>query len=460
MEFNSNDSDWIEFGISLGLTLVAVIAGAGIRLLSTQILRIDAERSLLRQRGNSDEHMIVGEFRVLSLLGAPHVLRTRSTLGFWSLISIIVATTALSITSLAFSGSRLLQTDSPSVKVTAAPGAPLLNEDRLEKYADWFRSTGVVSFCQRRSGSRRIYYQPYVELSKDTKIYCGKELPIRLSHESEQSIERVRPSALSINQLSGVTTSSPHSNFISLQINILGQGLIAVCNTGPFYRSVRQGRLTQSCAFTNKMSFILGGYATNSTLSNEGGKFPLLEDVWFYDSYQVEMGTELTRAQLMQALTLWDLGTMSEVEVAVLSTLRMEIVDNIPSFSGGFERLKIDLPLLLLGASLVGVVTFALVFIVMWDMFNRPPDERLRTNVASVEFVSRTMKSEANNVFGLARNDDSLNRLAIRDVSGCDCGDEEHSMDCKVARRFHLGTSSLGRPTRDSIDLVISSLNY
>lgn len=459
MEFNSNDMDWIEFGISLGIALGAVGAGAGIRYLSTRVLRIDAERSLLRQRGDDDGHVIVGEFRLLSLLGAPHVLRTRSTLGFCTLVSIIVATTALSITSLAFSGSRRLRSKSSSVKVTAVPGPALLDEDRLEKYGDWFRSSGAISFCQRRSGSLRFYYQPFVELSADTKLFCGKLLPVKITHESEERLESVKPSMLRINQLKGVTTSTPQSNFITLEINLLGSGLLGVCNTGMYYRGVRSGRISQSCAFTTKTSFILGGYLTNATPGSGPGELPSISDVEFFDSYHADLGTELTKGQLMQALTLWDLGSMSEVEVAVLSTLRLQIVDNISSFSGRFERLQVDWPLLAVGATLVIVVTITLLFIDLWDKFNRPPDERFRTDVSNVEFVSRTMRLEATNTFGLARNDDSLTRLAIRDVSCCICGSDEHNPECEVLRLFHVGSSSWGRPIKNSAGVVISQLN-
>lgn len=458
--FNCDDSDWIEYGIALLLAILALFLGAVIRYLSSIALRINTERTLLKRRNEEEGHVVIGEDRWLALLGAPHVVRTRTKIGFSFLLVVVIGTTALTIASTAFSGSRKLRTGTNTRKITALPGDPITSEDELRQFADWFRSSGVISFCQRRSGAHRIFYQPFVENSGDTKIYCGKRLDVQVVHESETSFEMIRPQRLDLKKLQGVTKSTLYSAYWIHEIDYMGKSLLAVCNSGEFYRGIRAGRISQTCAFTTKTSLILGGYVSNDTAAQGPGKPPEMSDAYlrYYDSYEVEIGTELTQTQLMQALTLWDLGTMSEIEVAALSTLRPELQDNIESFEGGYERLQIEMPMLVFGLATAGATILFLAVYIFWDQFDRPNDHRLRVDVTSMEYISKIMGMEARGERGLAQEDAPLNRLAIRDVTQYDCRHQVYSKDCP--KIIHLGShETAGKPANMRIADIVDSLN-
>lgn len=367
------------------------------------------------------------------------------------------STTALSIGALAFSGSRKLNIGAPTVKLTAIPGLPDMNEDTIAKFADWFRSSGVISFCQRRRGPLREYFQPFVELGEETKVRCGQKLDVAITHEKEATMENVRPSSISTFTLNSTTPSTPHSNYVVHKVNLLGSVMLGVCNTGEYYRGVR-GRISQSCAFSTKSSLILGGYTSKQKSLNGAGINPTNDDVVYFDSYAVDVGTELNQAQLMQALTLWDVGSMSEVEVAVLARMKLQVEEQVPSFTGGFERLQIDSVLLVVGLTVGLAVPAVMIVILMWDGFARTP-ERLGANIATLDTVSRIMMVEASKGVERFRTRGPLNRLAIRDITECNCDfSGEHDETCTETRRYHLGSASLGRPTTETVTTIVSKL--
>lgn len=500
----------IEFGLGLLLGLLSFLLAAVIRFLSVRVQRVDANRTITSRRQKQDSHVVVGSDRAFTLLGAPHTLRTRSVLGFFALLSAVVGTIGLSISALAFSGSRQLRTGEPTVKATARQGGTFsggssstgglgqLSEDDLEKYSDWFRSTGVVSLCQRRRGRKRVFYQPFVEQATGTRVFCGPELKtIRLTHENEESIENVSPSSslgLKITPLQSVGLSSPHSRYDVHEINVNGRGYNAVCNAGEYYRGVRSGRVSQSCAFSTKNALFLGGYTTSTQRNLSGpGVVPSADDVRYYDSYSVDTGTELNEHQLMVAVTLWDLGSMSEIEVAVLSRLSLETVATpVPSFVGGFQRLQIDMPLLVTGLTMAAVVILFYATVLLWESSSRvkaecidfdTTDPSLHSRLWVFELTCATLgrfssssktkrrrgiiSSDNNNhqvhnsnsgttsigvamkePFSLHNVDE--NQLAIRDVTQCNCDPHEpHEKGCTVLKKYHIGSAHLGRPTGD-----------
>lgn len=486
--FNNPDSDWIEFGLGLVLALISVLFGAVIRFLSAHVQRIDANRTITARRQKQDSHVVVGSDQVFTLLGAPHTLRTRSPLGFSTLLGVVIGTIGLSISALAFSDSRLLRTGEVTIKATAREGGTSsggssssggrgqLSEDELEKYADWFRSTGVVSLCQRRRGRDRVFYQPFVEQAVDTRVFCGPELTtIQLAHENEENIENVAPSSvigLKITPLQGVDLSSPHSRYDVHEINVDGKGYNAVCNAGEYYRGVRSGRVSQTCAFSTKNSLILGGYTTSMQTNLSGpGVVPTADDIRYYDSYSSYTGTELNEEQLMVAVTLWDLGSMSEIEVAVLTRLTFETVATpVPSFVGGFQRLQIDVPLLVTGLAMASFVVVFYAGVLLWHRNSWVKAESIDFDLTNPSVHSRLWVYELkcaalgrfSSVNGRACNDSievkepymlsnvNENQLAIRDITQCECGPHQHhEKGCTMPKVYHIGSAHLGRPTGD-----------
>lgn len=121
-DFNNPDSDWVESGLGLLLALLSVLLGAVIRFLSAHVQRVDADRKITSRRQKHDSRVVVGSDRVFTLLGAPHTLRTRSLLGFFTLLGVVVGTIGLSISALAFSDSRLLRTGEVTIMATAREG--------------------------------------------------------------------------------------------------------------------------------------------------------------------------------------------------------------------------------------------------------------------------------------------------------------------------------------------------
>lgn len=446
MSFNSTEFDSGEFLISILLTISAFALSAIIRFSSSRVLRVDAERTLLFKRSWDENHVIMGEYSLLSLLGAPHILRSRSALAFGTLVSVVVATFGLNVAATALGGARTLKTGAPTLKATIEKGQPVLDEQEMTRYADWFRSSGVISMCQRRSGAQRVYYQPFVEIGEDTHVYCGNMLPINLRHEREEGIEGIVPYAIRIHPLEGVITFTPHSQFVRHEINFAGRRIYGVCNSGLWYRGIRDGQVSQTCAFTTTDDLILGGYHTNQSNLSAPGITPQVENLRYYDSYTVRTSVELTEAQLMQALMLWDLGSMSEVEVAVMSTYRFTTLPAVPSFVGGFDRLQLDLPILAVGLSLAAVVFLAQLGVLVWDGFSRTDEERMLNNPATIGFLSRAMRSESENRPALDDSNAPLNHIAIRDVTKCLCrGRAQHDANCSAPRRFQVGSARVGR---------------
>lgn len=467
VNYNEPDTDWIEYGLSLLLVFLSVVMGFILRYMSKKVLQIDAERTLISQRTQTDQLIVYGENKFFSLLGAPHTLITRSSLAFFTLVGVVVGTAALTITASSFSGSQILRKGEKTIKVTARAGSEIiLNEDRIEKIADWFRSTGVVSFCQRRVGEKRTYYQPFVEQASTTRVYCGRDLDIDIAHEVAESIEQLAPTDLRILQVEGVEVSTPNSNYVVHDINIAGRGYNAVCNTGDFYRGLRTSGISQSCAFSTDEHLILGGYTVPGSLQSIAGPgiTPNIEDIRYYDSYTVKTKTQLSEKQLMQALTLWDLGSMSEVEVAVLCRLSLVVEeDAIDSFIGGYERLHIDYPLLITGIASLSVILLVFVTIILWDGFTRTVQEGIEEDISSISFFSKKMRAEAqqryiNNITNIPEN-----FIAIREVThgGTDTEETKQDADSVARKRFYLGSSVVGNPVPTSVplELVLSHIN-
>lgn len=143
---------------------------------------------------------------------------------------------------------------------------------------------------------------------------------------------------------------------------------------------------------------------------------------------------------------------MSEVEVAALSTLSFKTEEFVTSFTGRFERVDVNRIFLFGGSSVAGAIVLLLIIIILWDHFSRSRDERLRTNIATVRSLSRIMRIEST---GVGKGDDPqglLNQLAIRDVTTCPCK-EIHNDNCEVSRRYHMGSSKIGRPVHKGKDI-------
>lgn len=140
----------------------------------------------------------------------------------------------------------------------------------------------------------------------------------------------------------------------------------------------------------------MGGYYTNSSkLSGPGDSKPCISDIVYCDPYKTRTSGELTNAQLAQAVTLWDLGSIAEVEVAVLATLQLKIANDVPSFSGGWNSYEYDLPIIVSRFAVVAFAILTLSIILAWYNFRYHAQPRLNTNVGTVDFISRTMAIEA-----------------------------------------------------------------
>lgn len=119
-----------------------------------------------------------------------------------------------------------------------------------------------------------------------------------------------------------------------------------------------------------------------------------MEYIEYCDRYTLSTVTELTEAQIMQSVTFWYLGAMSEAKVAVLNMISLQIKMNILSFRGGLERLQVDYYMLINGISVFAFLIFAHEILLMLDHFNRSKKQRIGMDVTTISFVSKNIHAE------------------------------------------------------------------
>lgn len=186
----------------------------------------------------------------------------------------------------------------------------------------------------------------------------------------------------------------------------------------------------------------------------------------------------------MVAVTLWDLGSMSEVEVAVLSRLSFEAVAKpVPSFVGGVQRLQIDVPLLVTGLASAAFVILFYAGVLLWHRNSSVKAECIDLDLTSPSVHSRLWvyeltcaalgrfsstrkrsrrRRETTSINGGTSNinvdlkerykssNADENQLAIRDVTQGECDPHQlHMAGCTVPRVYHIGSAHLGRPMED-----------
>ena len=451
-DFNSSEQHWKEIVASF-ITLVAtIVLGVLIRFIAAKVLEADLQSNLLKKKDDPDYTAMVGDHRLLSLLGVPHVVRSRSKVSFYTILIAAFASSFGAFAISAFEQSSELKRGDRVDTVTFGIGDSVMDEGRLMEVADLLRRSGAVSFCCKRAGQTRSFYQPHVQTSATFGVYCEKLMHSDLGYEADGFLEEQAPDSLiSIKDLEGVTTVTNGSNYQVHRAVLHGLEFKAVCNQGMFYRGVRSGLISQSCAFATKTKFILGGYALKDAGPGALVTQPTKDNIRYYDSFTIELGSELSEGQLMQAVTLWDLGSMSEVEVAVLAkVVPLHAREGI--YSGG----KVGFQLNLVGFSIgMGITLIAILLGVLYlgyDSFKRRDGDRLGCAVSTLEGVSRIMKNEAqrnpqNNSSRTVKG--SGNEIAIRRIKVGDDGPD----------KFHVGSACLGEPVEPGTPNIVVKNN-
>eukprot|EP00172_Hildenbrandia_rubra_P000317 Plantae.Rhodophyta-Hildenbrandia_rubra.ctg11478.p1 GENE.Plantae.Rhodophyta-Hildenbrandia_rubra.ctg11478~~Plantae.Rhodophyta-Hildenbrandia_rubra.ctg11478.p1 ORF type:complete len:484 (+),score=55.03 Plantae.Rhodophyta-Hildenbrandia_rubra.ctg11478:1330-2781(+) len=438
-EFNEQPDDRKERLLSAGLLVSTVLLNFGIRYIASLVIEADLQKNLLTKKGDANYTALVGEHRWLSLLGVPHVVRSRTKIGFTAILLAALATSFGGLAIGAVKRSSKLKTGKPVGVITFAGGPPVLDEDKLWDAASRMRGTGVVSICSRRDGANRKYYQPYVETTFESRVYCGELMHSNLRFETDGFLEDQAPDEVVVTDMKGVATVTEYSRYQRHKAVVRRIELKAVCNSGMFYRGVRSGLVSQSCAFATGRMLVLGGYISEDGTLDGPGIEPNKTNMKYYDSYTVELGTRLNDGQLLQAVTLWDLGIMSEIEVAALARVAPASDGQKEVFAGGQVGLAFNIIELLLGLATIFIVGLLGLSFLAYDSFSRRPGDRLSGDVSTLEAVSKIMRVEAEAQTGRGMNDQRGNTTALNEIAIRCTGT---NADGKSV--FHLGSEVLG----------------